>query len=51
MIEPGLPETWEDLQKNVAKILVESGLHAETPKVIDTVRGSVEVDVLQLIIL
>lgn len=45
MIESKLPETWEDLQRNVTKILLESGFEAETPKLVETVRGKVEIDV------
>ena len=45
MIEPTVPRTWKDLQKNVARILSESGFVAATPKVVTTVRGEVEIDV------
>ena len=45
MIESSYPETWIDLQNAVARILTESGLEAETPKLIETARGRVEIDV------
>ena len=40
------PVDWIDLQNKVCKLLNEAGYHAESPKEIDTVRGTVEVDVL-----
>lgn len=40
-----MPETWRDLQDFVARILRESGVHAETERTIDTARGEVEIDV------
>lgn len=45
MIEFGTPNRWRDLQNSVCKILNECGLAAETPKIIETVRGNVETDV------
>lgn len=45
MIESSDPETWRGLEKAVFRILSESGLEAETPKPIKTVRGTVEIDV------
>lgn len=45
MIESKIPETWVDLQNEVNKIFIECGFEAETPKIIETVRGKVEVDV------
>src|SRR5690554_488282 len=48
MIESKLPETWEDLQNKVALILMECGFEAETPKIIETVRGKVEIDVFAI---
>lgn len=41
-----VPSSWKDLQDKVCKYLKECGYHAESPKVIETVRGPVEVDVL-----
>lgn len=40
-----IPTSWEDLQNKVCKYLNQAGYHAESPKTIDLVRGSVEVDV------
>ena len=40
-----VPSSWQDLQNKVCKYLNECGYHAESPKVIETVRGPVEVDV------
>lgn len=45
MIESKLPDSWIDLQNATARILSECGLEAETPKIINTARGKVEVDV------
>lgn len=45
MIEQKSSKNWKELQNNVTKILIESGLEAESPKEINTVRGSVEIDV------
>lgn len=40
-----IPNTWRDLQDKVCKYLNQAGFQAETTKTIDTVRGTVEVDV------
>lgn len=45
MIESKLPDSWVDLQNLTARILSECGFETETPKIIHTVRGRVEVDV------
>lgn len=45
MVESVVPDTWVDLQVNVAKILSECGLESETPKTRKTARATVEVDV------
>lgn len=45
MIESKIPNTWVDLQNEVFKIFLECGFESETPKIIETVRGKVEVDV------
>lgn len=39
------PSTWEELQDLVAQLLNQAGYHAISPCTIDTVRGTVEVDV------
>lgn len=39
------PSNWKDLQNKVAEILIESGITAETPKVVNSVRNDYEVDV------
>lgn len=40
-----LPTSWKDLQDKVCKYLNQAGYHAESPKTIAHVRGTVEVDV------
>lgn len=45
MIESKIPDTWVDLQNEVSKIFLECGFESETPKIIETVRGKVEIDV------
>ena len=40
------PKTWVDLQNYVCRLLNEAGYKATSPCDIETVRGSVEVDVL-----
>jgi len=45
VIEPPPGPDWQHLQQRVARILHESGFEAETPKVLQTVRSRVEVDV------
>jgi len=45
IIEVNLPRTWRILEKNVARILKESGFNVESPLKIDTARDNVEVDV------
>lgn len=48
MIELTPPNDWKDLQNKVAQILSESGLEAETEKIVETVRGTVEIDVFAI---
>lgn len=45
MIEKNPPDTWQDLEEAVARILEESSLRVERKRVIETVRGNVEIDV------
>jgi len=45
LIESGEPKNWRELEERVAQILNECGMEVESPKTIETVRGSVEVDV------
>lgn len=45
LIESGDPTTWRELEELVAQILDECGMEVESPKIVETVRGSVEVDV------
>ncbi|MDY6857581.1 MAG: restriction endonuclease [Thermodesulfobacteriota bacterium] len=45
MIDNPTPNTWQDLQINVNQILLEIGLQSEIGKIIETPRGSVEIDV------
>jgi restriction system protein len=45
IIDHRLPKNWRDLQKQVAQILQECGLHSEIEKDIQTVRGVVNIDV------
>lgn len=45
MIDDPLPSDWRDLQLGVAQILSEVGLAVEEPKLLETPRGTVEVDV------
>lgn len=40
-----IPKDWKDLQEKVCKFLNEAGYPSESPKEINTVRGTVEVDV------
>lgn len=40
-----IPKDWKDLQNKVCKLLNEAGYPSESPKEINTVRGTVEVDV------
>lgn len=40
------PKDWKDLQNKTCQFLNEAGYFAESPKTINTVRGTVEVDVL-----
>jgi len=40
-----IPNTWQDLQNEVAKLLTESGVEAETDKKMITPRGEVSIDV------
>lgn len=44
-ISSGIPETWEDLQRQVARILDGCGFSVEIEKKILTTRGTVEIDV------
>lgn len=41
-----IPKDWKDLQNKVCKLLNEAGYPSESPKEINTVRGTVEVDVI-----
>ncbi len=45
MINSTLPDDWRDLQDQVAQILEECGFEVEIEKKIETVRGTVEIDV------
>jgi len=45
LIESGEPANWRELEELVAQILGECGMEVESPKIVETVRGSVEVDV------
>lgn len=45
MINPRLPNNWRDLQDQVAQILQECGFETEVEKRINTVRGTVDIDV------
>jgi restriction system protein len=45
MINSTLPDDWRGLQDQVAQILKECGFEVETEKTIETVRGTVEIDV------
>jgi hypothetical protein len=45
MIENPYPNSWQNLQVGVCRIFREIGLTAETEKIIDTPRGTVEIDV------
>jgi restriction system protein len=45
MITTSSPATWQDLQREVARILVECGFAVELEKVVVTPRGPVELDV------
>ncbi|NGP90249.1 restriction endonuclease [Fodinibius halophilus] len=39
------PDTWQDLQNEVARILEQCGFNVEIEKIVETVRGEVEIDV------
>ena len=45
MIDDPFPSDWRDLQRGVAQILSEVGLGVEEPKLLETPRGTVEVDI------
>ncbi|MDM7860559.1 restriction endonuclease [Alteromonas sp. ASW11-36] len=45
MITNKVPDTWQDLQNETARILAECGFSVEVEKIIDTARGKVEIDV------
>jgi hypothetical protein len=45
MITTRVPDTWQQLQNEVARILLECGFAVEIEKVIETARGVVEIDV------
>jgi hypothetical protein len=45
MITTRQPETWQELQEGVAGILRECGFSVEVEKKLETVRGTVEIDV------
>jgi hypothetical protein len=46
LIEETEPDTWQDLESGVARILNEAGLLAQQGKTLETARGSVNVDVV-----
>lgn len=46
MITLATPETWQDLQSEVARLLAECGFAVEVEKTIQTPRGTIELDVL-----
>lgn len=48
MITEKVPESWQELQEWTAQILRECGWAAETGVTVQTVRGSVEIDVLAI---
>lgn len=45
MIYRNEPSNWKDLQDKVAEILIESGIYAESPKIIHSARNDYEIDV------
>ena len=45
MITRNEPETWQQLQEEVARILRECGFAVEVERTLTTVRGAVEIDV------
>ena len=45
MINESAPVDWQDLQRQVAQILTECNLQVEIEKTVETVRGTVEIDV------
>lgn len=45
MITERIPDTWQDLQNQVAQILEECGFNVEVEKTVSTARGEVELDV------
>ena len=45
VITKDMPTDWKDLQQQVSQILKECGLEADLEKRIETVRGTVEIDV------
>jgi hypothetical protein len=45
MITEASPQSWQDLQTQVARVLQECGFTVEIERTVDTVRGSVEIDV------
>lgn len=48
MIDHKLPKNWEDLQQKVAEIFVEIGYKTEIGKDIETVRGTINIDVFSV---
>jgi hypothetical protein len=48
MIDHEIPEDWKGLQNGVALILQETGFEVEIEKTIQTVRGTVEIDVFAI---
>jgi hypothetical protein len=45
MITSRLPQSWQDLQADVARLLAECGFDVEVEKTLATARGAVEIDV------
>jgi hypothetical protein len=45
MITTNIPQHWQELQSETARILAESGFVVETEEVVETARGKVEIDV------
>ncbi|UTW46117.1 restriction endonuclease [bacterium SCSIO 12696] len=48
MIDDPLPQNWKDLQNGVCRLFSDIGLLAETEKILQTPRGTVEVDVFAI---
>ncbi len=45
MITSRLPQSWQDLQADVARLLAECGFDVEVEKTLATARGAVEIDI------